>query len=351
MQWVDTPVMPTPLAVGVMIEHVAKQAQCDVLAVDIGGATTDVFSVCRDVRGSFVLTRTVSANLGMSYSIGNVLLEAGIEQIVRWIPIPLGSDAIRNRIRNKMIRPTTIPQTLDDLHVEQAVCREALRLSLRHHKALALDVALPQEEKGIQQVFAQSSGERPLVDMLRIGIVIGSGGVLSHAPDRIETAMMLIDGFETEGVTRLMVDSVFMLPHLGVFSTREPEGALQILYRDCLVHLGYSICPVGYKGGKSGDVIARVFVDGNDVGAVQYGAVSRINLGGEGECSLKVVPVGRGVNVGPGPNLPLELTAVRGGVGLILDGRGRPIKHQATTEGRTAAQREIAGSVGIRVAQ
>ena len=36
-----------------------------------------------------------------------------------------------------MIRPTTIPQTLEDLQIEQAVCREALRLAFEHHKSLA----------------------------------------------------------------------------------------------------------------------------------------------------------------------------------------------------------------------
>ena len=49
--------------------------------MDIGGATTDVFSV---FDGAF--NRTVSANLGMSYSISNVLTEAGLEQIARWLP-------------------------------------------------------------------------------------------------------------------------------------------------------------------------------------------------------------------------------------------------------------------------
>ena len=41
--------------------------------MDIGGATTDVFSVFDGV-----FNRTVSANLGMSYSICNVLTEAGV---------------------------------------------------------------------------------------------------------------------------------------------------------------------------------------------------------------------------------------------------------------------------------
>ncbi len=86
------------------------------IGVDIGGATTDVFSVFGEI-----FNRTVSANLGMSYSVSNVLAEAGIENILRWVPFAIDESELRNRIKNKMIRPTTIPQTLEELMIEQAI--------------------------------------------------------------------------------------------------------------------------------------------------------------------------------------------------------------------------------------
>jgi len=92
------------------------------------GATTDIFSVFGDQ-----FNRTVSANLGMSYSVSNVMTEAGVENIRRWLPTPIADHEVRNRLRNKMIRPTTIPQSREDLLLEQAVAREALRLALAHH--------------------------------------------------------------------------------------------------------------------------------------------------------------------------------------------------------------------------
>ena len=79
MSWTDVPIMPTPGAMGLIIEALARRAKLNVVGVDIGGATTDVFSV---FDGTF--NRTVSANLGMSYSISNVLAEAGIAAIQRW---------------------------------------------------------------------------------------------------------------------------------------------------------------------------------------------------------------------------------------------------------------------------
>jgi uncharacterized protein (TIGR01319 family) len=63
LSWTDAPVMPTPGAVGLIIEKIAKREGISVIGVDIGGATTDVFSVFEGV-----FNRTVSANLGMSGS-------------------------------------------------------------------------------------------------------------------------------------------------------------------------------------------------------------------------------------------------------------------------------------------
>ena len=74
MSWTDAPIMPTPGAVGSLIEMIAKKENISVVGVDIGGATTDIFSV---FEGKF--NRTVSANLGMSYSICNVLAESGLD--------------------------------------------------------------------------------------------------------------------------------------------------------------------------------------------------------------------------------------------------------------------------------
>jgi hypothetical protein len=91
-----------------------------VVGVDIGGATTDVFSV---FDGTF--NRTVSANLGMSYSIANVFAEGGMANVMRWVHVEMDERELRNRVKNKMIRPTTIPQTLEALIFEQAVAREA----------------------------------------------------------------------------------------------------------------------------------------------------------------------------------------------------------------------------------
>ena len=196
MAWTDVPIMPTPGAVGLLIETIARKEGIDAIGVDIGGATTDVFSVFGGV-----FNRTVSANLGMSYSVSNVLAEAGLENIMRWLPFRMEEGDLRNRIRNKMIRPTTIPQTLRELIMEQSIAREALRLAFEQHKSMAVGLKGIQQQRTISDAFAQTATGVTLVDMISLDILVGSGGVLSHAPRRQQAALMLIDGFLPEGVT------------------------------------------------------------------------------------------------------------------------------------------------------
>lgn len=345
MAWTSRPIIPTPVAVGAMVDNYATYRNEQVIAVDIGGATTDVFSSCIDGRGERILTRTVSANLGMSYSIGNVLLEAGIEAIARWLPFTAGGDELRNRIRNKMIRPTTIPQTKDDLWLEQAVCREALRLSFAHHKSLAIGVSTPTARREIGRAFEQNTDSH-LISMMRVDAVIGSGGVISHAPERSQAALMMIDGFQVEGLTRLLVDSVFMLPHLGVFSSVQPQGAAEILERDCLIHLGYCLAPVYPLRLRPSTPLGRISIDGATAShELSAGAFFTIPLS-EGRHQIRIVPTSA-VDVGEGPGKSVSVEIVGGGNGIIVDCRGRPIPDEPSPEGRAKRQRETMQAFGI----
>jgi hypothetical protein len=45
-----------------------------------------------------IFNRTVSANLGMSYSVSNVMAEAGLPNILRWVSFPVDEVRLRNRI-------------------------------------------------------------------------------------------------------------------------------------------------------------------------------------------------------------------------------------------------------------
>jgi uncharacterized protein (TIGR01319 family) len=328
---VSVPIMPTPGAVGKIIETIAEINKINVVGVDIGGATTDVFSVFGGV-----FNRTVSANLGMSYSVSNVLAEAGLENIQRWVPFPLDPDELRNRIGNKMIRPTTIPQTKEDLQIEQAIAREALRLSFVQHKEFAVELKGVQQERTISDAFDQEGGSRSLVKMRELDLLVGSGGVLSHAPRRVQTAWMLVDAFLPEGFTKLAVDSIFMMPQLGVLSSFHKEAATQVFDKDCMVHLGTCVAPIGplKAPGKPCVTITGMLPDGrslNETIAQDELRLFPLALGEEAKLSFEPA---KGFDLGAGPGKAVTQTVTGGVVGLVIDTRGRPFNLTASTAGR-----------------
>lgn len=320
MTWVDADIMPTPGAVGLILRRVAEEAGITAVGVDIGGATTDVFSV---FEGEF--NRTVSANLGMSYSISNVFAEAGLANVMRWVPFDMDERDLRNRVKNKMIRPTTIPQSLEELIFEQALAKEALRLSFVQHKAFATRLKGVQQQRTIADSFDQG-GDETLVNMMALDLLVGSGGVLSHAPRMEQTALMLIDGFHPEGITRLAKDSIFMMPHLGVLSEVHPKAATEVFEKDCLIYLGTCVAPSGTgKLGKPCLGYTVTFSDGRtEAGELNFGDMKRFELGEDQTAQVRLDPA-RTFDVGKGRGVPVEATVHGGNAGLIFDCRGRPL--------------------------
>ncbi len=323
MLWTGAPIMPTPGAVGLIMQTIARKNNINVVGVDIGGATTDVFSVYGEI-----FNRTVSANLGMSYSISNVLAEAGLENILRWVPFDIDESDLRNRIKNKMIRPTTIPQTLEELKIEQAISREALRVSFEQHKSLAVGLKGVQRERDISEAFKQEVIGETLVDMLKLDLLVGSGGVLSHAPRRSQAMLMMIDAFQPEGFTRIAVDSIFMMPHLGVLSTVNEQAATEVFEKDCLIHLGTCVSLVKGNTGKLQEKCISYKIampDGKRIEeSLPYGELRAYPLGIEQTAEIEVLPA-KNFDVGAGKGKPIIKKVFGGVVGIVIDTRGKPI--------------------------
>jgi len=347
MEWSDAPIMPTPGAVGLIIKTIADIENIEAVGVDIGGATTDVFSVFRpEGNEEGVFNRTVSANLGMSYSISNVFAEATLPKVMRWVPFHMDERDLRNRVKNKMIRPTTIPQSMEELIFEQAIAKEALRLAFIQHKNFATVLKGVQQQRTIADAFEQSSSGASIVNMMTLDMLIGSGGVLSHAPKRQQSALMLIDAFLPEGITRLAVDSIFMMPQLGVLTTVQKQAATEVFNKDCLIHLGTCVAPVGdvKKGGHLMNYKIELPDGKVESGTLEYGQMKLIKLGvGEDGLPakakaelepLKHLDLGRG----KGNKVTAELSG--GIVGLILDGRGRPFELPEDDKTRVASLKE-----------
>jgi hypothetical protein len=291
-----------------------------------------------------------------------------VENIKRWIPFDVSDAELRNQLRNKMIRPTTIPQRLQDLQIEQAVAREALRLAFDHHKSLARGLeGGAGEAGGISGAFDAQRTGKTLVNMMALDMIVGSGGVLSHAPRRAQSALMMMDAYQPEGVTLLTVDSIFMMPQLGILSTIHPEAATQVFEADCLVYLGTCISPVGQ--GKEGEPCVTVTMGGQAT-TVNVGQIKVLPLGFNEQTGVTdggstatmghdalpsndpkqaeiTIEPGKNFDVGEGKGRPRTVTATGGVVGLIIDARGRPLQLPADDPTRIRKLKEWLAAMGI----
>jgi hypothetical protein len=229
---------------------------------------------------------------------------------------------------------------------EQAVAREALRLAYQQHKEFATTLKGVQQQRTVGDVFSQEVSGSSIVDGMTLDLLVGSGGVLSHAPRMQQTAMMLIDSFEPEGFTTLAKDSIFMMPHLGVLSSVHERAAMEVFEKDCLVVLGTCIAAKGQ--GKPGKPCFSYRMSGGTTasGALAYGDLVVVPLGAGETAEVEVAPA-RGFDFGNGPGKPITRTAKGGPAGIILDARGRRLELPEDPEQRRQAVTRMVKATGM----
>jgi uncharacterized protein (TIGR01319 family) len=338
--WVACPIRPTPAALANLLALVSKDMGKSILAIDVGGATTDVFTA---VGGK--VFRTVSANLGMSYSIRNVAEVGGIGTIRNLSGGALADTDLWNRIGNKQLHPVGLPPTADDMYLEWATATVAIREAvLNHLEVMRLDAdekpePRPELDELIRGPRRQWEKDLHPEDRLDLSLeeydlIIGSGGILSHSP-REAAAMMLVDALQPSGVVEIAVDSAFMFPHLGVLAEVDEGLAEDLFFQIGLVSLG-----TVYAAGGGARESARLVIKGQtDEGRpieeqVDINEIKAIPLG-EGE----TLTLAEGISGGGGR------VVLKGGVcGVIADNRDRPIVrggHALLRGGYESARREI----------
>ncbi|WP_392544575.1 glutamate mutase L [Oryzobacter sp. 24SJ04S-52] len=205
----------TPDAVLRGVEVLADAADGDLLVVDVGGATTDVYSVItpqgedatihREVVGTLWHARTVEADLGM-----------------RWTATGVVEAAARERLD---VAPATVAHAA-------AVSADTGRLAVSQ-----ADWAAEEEVASTAAVVAArrhgrpphpSERPRPLADVV---LVVGSGGVLRHAPDGLADRVLARvagdhgGGWRVPEAARRRVDAVYVLFAVGLLADGHPEAA------------------------------------------------------------------------------------------------------------------------------
>ena len=117
------------------------------------------------------------------------------------------------------------------------------------------------------------------------------------------------------------------MPHLGVLSTVYPDAAWQIFDRDCLVRVGSVIAPRGIGVQKEPVMEVEIEMPNGETikEQIKGGEVKKVNLGERQIADVKIIPA-KHFDIGGGEGKEI-VTKVEGGVfGVMLDGRGRPLR-------------------------
>jgi uncharacterized protein (TIGR01319 family) len=224
----------TPDVVLTGVELLADHLDGDLLVVDIGGATTDVYSVRRpeasaapsnrEVAGTLWRGRTVEGDLGMRWSAGSVVEAAQAERLD-----PSGGLTAAAQLR--AAEPAYLAVTDADQEVDAEIARLAATIAVRRHA----------RGDGLRPAGATGSdGPAPALsamDLSRVRLLIGSGGVLRHATGG--TARAILHGVLTDRTggwalprsATTVVDVDYVLAPAGLLAAEHPAAAIALLSR------------------------------------------------------------------------------------------------------------------------
>ncbi len=245
---VSQDILPTPLGLTQSLTLLSKDSPQNTIIFDIGGATTDVFSF---INGH--LQRTVSANLGMSYSALNVLKERGIDELMEKLPSNYDENLVRNYIGNKTLYPTLNPQSKAERRIEHAIAKSAISLAFIQHQNMHynrtklgyLDSKKKDNRDKYEEKFQYvADEEKHYFYPSDIELIIGAGGVFAHAENKEQCLDILISGFQPLGISELAIDKHFITPHLGALTQTDPDLAHEVLTKDCIETLAIYVRPI-----------------------------------------------------------------------------------------------------------
>ncbi|MEF3694117.1 MAG: glutamate mutase L [Candidatus Cloacimonadota bacterium] len=241
-------ILPTPMAVLESLELISTLHQENILAFDIGGATTDVFSF---IHGN--PQRTVSANLGMSYSALNVLSDAGMDKLKLMIPDTIDEKELRNYLGNKSLYPTQSHSDSRALIIEHALAKVALAQALEQHQQMHFNTGkigfldklkAGERDKYVDKFEYVSQEQTYTFSHSDIGILVGIGGIFTAVQNKLQAALILIDATKPKGITTLFRDAQFLSPHMGVLRASYPKPTEQLMASELMEPLAMHISPI-----------------------------------------------------------------------------------------------------------
>ena len=233
-------IIPTPLAVLNACELLSKgtkqtEGLGDLMAIDIGGATTDVYSMSAGyptfdnvmIKGlpEPFSKRTVEGDLGMRYSLKSLTEE--IDLIALSEDIKIDKKVIIEWIEMCKTSPNTLAKNAIHQTIEDGLAKYALKIATERHSGKMESTFTP-----FGQMFLVSGK-----DLSNVKLVIGIGGVLVNSNDPAN----ILEGVKADKINQMLLkpknpkyllDHKYIFASMGLLSAVDAELALTIMKKE-----------------------------------------------------------------------------------------------------------------------
>lgn len=233
---IDQVILPTPNAVLQAVKllsegYLNEKGLGDIVVVDIGGATTDMYSICYATSRSDVVVhgleepfakRTVEGDLGMRYSAPGIVKSLS-KQEIEFINNEKNID-IETEVNERYKNVHLLPHSERDEFIDQFLAEMCAYRAMNRHCGFIHEVITP-----MGKVFNQSGK-----DLTNVNYVIGTGGVIINSKKQKEilnqTTNILNDATQLRPKDPdFLVDQLYILAPMGLLAQKDPKLALKLM--------------------------------------------------------------------------------------------------------------------------
>lgn len=240
--------MPTPSAVLQAMDLLAQGCEGesgigDLIAVDVGGATTDVYSIADGMPEHMNTVykglpepfskRTVEGDIGMRYSIQGIVDAAGLDKLSRLSGLP--KEEITALVEDLKQHTDKVPEPGTDLErLDFALASCAIEEAVARHAG-----TIEETYTMMGQTFVQTGK-----NLTKVRQIVVTGGSLIHTRRTAEIASHALYSPQQPMSLRpreadVWVDRTYILAAMGLLSSYYPQTALRIMKKELEYH-GYS---------------------------------------------------------------------------------------------------------------
>ena len=240
--------MPTPSAVLAAMNLLAQGCEGEtgigeLVAVDVGGATTDVYSVADGMPEAFNTVykglpepyskRTVEGDIGMRYSIHGIVEAAGIGRVAQLAGLP--ESRVEELVNYLRANTETVPNGNQELEqLDKALASMAVEEAVRRHAG-----TIEETYTMMGQTFVQEGK-----NLTKVRQIVVTGGSLIHTKETEDIARFALFSPMQPASLRpkqadVWVDRTYIMAAMGLLSSYYPQVALRIMKKELEYH-GYS---------------------------------------------------------------------------------------------------------------